>query len=75
MEETLPEQKIIKLKKYFCCKVILIENLLVLRLSPVEVVNVVWLVVAPAPRQEDELAVGVEVVVELDGVLLCRIIE
>ena len=36
---------------------------------PVEVVNIGGLVVGPAPGEEDELTVGVEVVVKLDSVL------
>ena len=47
-----------------------IEGVIASLRDPVEVVHVVWLIIAPAPGEEDELAVAVHIVVELDRVLV-----
>ena len=39
--------------------------------DPVEIVHIVRLIITPAPGQEDELTVAVDVVVELDCILVC----
>ena len=54
-----------------CFLVHSIESIVASLGDPVEVVHVIRLIVTPAPGQEDELAVAVDVVVELDCVLVC----
>ena len=46
-----------------------IESIITSFCNSVEIINIIRFIIAPAPRQQHELTVGVDVVIELDGVL------